>query len=134
MELPLDIWRLIINNITEDTKDMKEIQFVAIAFIAQVSKQINSLCKQHKQQLGIQSLKVKSARFQCHFASNGYLNCVIYAHENGYEWSSMTCLNAAKNGHSCSSQVCPREWMSMEFNDLYKCSIEWSSLSTQVCP
>jgi hypothetical protein len=32
-------------------------------------------------------------------AKNGYLNCLKYIHENGYEWTKETCTEAASNGH-----------------------------------
>jgi hypothetical protein len=43
VELPSDIWSVIINHLT-----MNEVQY--IAFISQVSKQISLICNKHKQQ------------------------------------------------------------------------------------
>jgi hypothetical protein len=94
--LPTDIWKLIINNLTLNEKP--EVQHIKLAFIASVSKQINSICKNHKQNIGIQSTIVRPTVFQHYFAVNGYLNCMVYAHENGCKWDSITCSNAAENG------------------------------------
>lgn len=102
MELPSDMWNIILNNLTFDKKgsDKKlEAQYITLAFISQVSKRINQLCKVHKQQLGIQSMEVKSTEFQIYFAQHGFLNCMIYAHKNGSKWDWMTCSNAASIGH-----------------------------------
>ena len=32
-------------------------------------------------------------------AKNGHLDCLKYAHENGYKWDNIVCSEAAKNGH-----------------------------------
>jgi hypothetical protein len=70
-----------------------------LAFISQVSKQINSICKKLKQQLGIQLTIVVSAGFQVYFAQKGFLNCMIYVNEHGCKWREETCRYAAMNGH-----------------------------------
>lgn len=62
---------------------MPDTQYIKLAFISSVSKLLNSISKKHKQQLKIQPRKVKSTMFQQYFAANGYLTCMIYAHENG---------------------------------------------------
>lgn len=44
--------------------------------------------------------KLKNNRDICNYAAkNGYLNCLIYAHEHGYQWDSITCLCAVMEGH-----------------------------------
>ena len=95
--MPIDVWRVIINNLTLNEKP--EVQYIKLAFIASVSKQINSICKKHKQQIGIQSTVVRPMEFQHYFAVYGYLNSMVYAHENGCKWSEYTCIFAASNGH-----------------------------------
>jgi hypothetical protein len=70
-----------------------------LAFISSVSKQLNSLCNKHKQQLGIDLVKVEQTKFPQNFARNGFLNCMVYAHENGCSWNEDTCSYAALNGH-----------------------------------
>jgi hypothetical protein len=82
--LPIDIWGVIINHLTLNEKP--EVQYIKLAFIASVSKQINSICKKHKQNIGIQSTVVRPTEFQHYFAVNGYLNSMVYAHENGCQW------------------------------------------------
>jgi hypothetical protein len=32
-------------------------------------------------------------------AKNGHLECLVYAHENGYPWDERTCAYAAEKGH-----------------------------------
>ena len=32
-------------------------------------------------------------------AESGNLDCLVYAHQNGAQWSEFTCYYAAKNGH-----------------------------------
>jgi hypothetical protein len=91
--LPIDIWGVIINHLTLNEKP--EVQYIKLAFIASVSKQINSICKKHKQNIGIQSTVVRPTEFQHYFAVNGYLNSMVYAHENGCQWDKFTCSNAA---------------------------------------
>ena len=93
--MPIDIWGVIINHLTLNEKP--EVQYIKLAFIASVSKQINSICKKHKQNIGIKSLKVRPTEFQRYFAVNGYLNSMVYAHENGCQWDSDTCLFSRNN-------------------------------------
>jgi hypothetical protein len=95
--LPIDIWGVIINHLT--LKEGPEVQYTKLAFIATVSKQLNSICKKHKQQIGIQSTVVRPTEFQQYFAENGYISCMIYAYENGCPWKEDTCSSAAWNGH-----------------------------------
>ena len=76
-----------------------EYQFIALAFISQVSKQTNLLCKKRKQVLELHSVVVEPTSFQKYFASNDYLSCLLYAHENGCRWDENTCTYAAWHGH-----------------------------------
>jgi hypothetical protein len=94
--LPIDIWGVIIDHLTLNEKP--QVQYIKLAFISSVSKQLNSICKKHKQQIGIQSIVVQPKKFQRYFALNGYLNSMVYAHESGCQWDRYTCSNAAKNG------------------------------------
>jgi hypothetical protein len=98
VELPSDVWNIILNNLT-NTASKKDYQYIVLSFISSVSKHTNLICENIKQQLRIQSIKAKPYTFQSYFAKNGYINCIIYAHENGCEWNSYTCANAAENGH-----------------------------------
>jgi len=72
---------------------------VSLAFVSQVSKHLNSLVKKHKERLRIESTTVQPATFHSYFASCGYLNCMIYAHESGCDWSDEACSLAAESGH-----------------------------------
>jgi hypothetical protein len=78
VELPTDIWGVIINHLT--LNEEPQVQYIKLAFIASVSKQINSICEKHKQNIGIQSIVVRPTEFQRYFALNGYLSFMIYAH------------------------------------------------------
>jgi hypothetical protein len=97
VELPYDIWSVIINHLTID-ETSKEIRYIKLAFISSVSKQTNIICNKLKRQLDI-STKAKPAKFQEYFASKGYLSCIIYAHENRCLWDKYTCSAAALQGH-----------------------------------
>jgi hypothetical protein len=70
-----------------------------LAFIASVSKQLNSISKKHKQNIGIQFTVMRPTEFQRYFAVNGYLSCMIYAHDNGCQWDQNSCYYAASRGH-----------------------------------
>ena len=116
VELPSDTWKIIIYNLTATEKSsgyeyntlvslgfernvQLQLHHIKLAFISSVSKQINSLCRKHKEQLGIPTVKVKGIAFQENFAANGFLKCMIYAHENGCSWNEYTCSSAAWHGH-----------------------------------
>jgi hypothetical protein len=71
------MWRVIINNLT--LNERPEVQWIKLAFISSVSKQINSFCQKHKQNIGIQSMVVRPTEFQRLFAARyGYLECLKY--------------------------------------------------------
>jgi hypothetical protein len=97
VELPYDIWSVIINHLTID-ETSKEIRHINLAFVSSVSKQTNLICNKLKRQFDI-ATKAKPAKFQEYFASKGYLSCIIYAHENRCLWDKYTCSEAAENGH-----------------------------------
>jgi hypothetical protein len=99
VELPSDVWNIILNNLT-NTASKKDYQYIVLSFISSVSKRTNLICKKLKRQLRIHSIKVRPNKFQSYFAKNGYLNCIIYAHENGCKWNQDTCSYAALNGYS----------------------------------
>ncbi len=85
MQLPNDIWRIIISKITSYNHPPEEVKFcqhVELAFISSVSKQINALCNAHKRQLGIQNAKEHWGDFQNFLVSLNYLSCLIYVHQN----------------------------------------------------
>jgi hypothetical protein len=121
--LPIDIWRVIINHLTLNEKP--EVQYIKLAFIASVSKQINSICKKHKQNIGIQSTVVRPTEFQRYFAVNGYLNSMVYAHENGCQWDRNTCSSAAENGHLECLKYAHENGCKWDEYTCSICSIEW---------
>jgi hypothetical protein len=65
VELPIDIWGVIIDHLTLNEKPL--VQYIKLAFIASVSKQINSICKKHKQNIGIQSIVVQPKKISTLF-------------------------------------------------------------------
>ena len=62
-------------------------------------------------------------------AENGDLECLKYAHDNGYQWNKWTPANAAKNGHlECLKYAhdngCPWDEYTTSYAALYKGNIE----------
>ena len=99
VELPSDVWNIILNNLTNNTASEKDYQYIALSFISSVSKHTNLICENLKRLLRIHSIKARPYTFQSYFAKNGYLNCIKYAHENGCPWDEDTCSYASENGH-----------------------------------
>jgi hypothetical protein len=77
---------------------MEYYQFVGLAFISSVSKQLNTLCKARKQKLGIQNTKVHWGDFQSYFVICNYFNCLKYVHQNCGGLDSETCRFAMEQG------------------------------------
>jgi SepF-like predicted cell division protein (DUF552 family) len=63
VELPSDVWNIILNNLT-NTASEKDSQYIVLSFISSVSKHTNIICENLKRQLRIQSIKAKPYTFQ----------------------------------------------------------------------
>jgi hypothetical protein len=95
--LPFDAWNTIFDQLTAVNRGLRS---VALAFVAQASKELNSLCNKYREQSGIGPSNLKPHMFHRYFGTEGLLHLMKYAHENGCEWGNEdACHFSAANGN-----------------------------------
>src|SRR5438105_1167893 len=93
------MWSIILNDIANSFDSKEDYSLFFLSIFRSVSKEMNKLTKQVINKIkSNESRKRKSPMdFSAYLAGNGYLSCLQYAHQNG--WNERTCSFAALNGH-----------------------------------